>query len=152
MILNESGPVFTRSLRGCGLATAIYQIQDQLGIDELECAQLLTTCGRQSAGRVTARLAERIGHCLTEPIDQLFKQLQRTMTFLDQRGLNLTRFWMFGCGGSIAGMDHALTSQLGIKGRQWQLDQEHVSKSLSAIPAHAVFGAAIGFSLLRMEH
>jgi Tfp pilus assembly PilM family ATPase len=148
VVVNEDGPILTRSLRGCGLGTAIDQIQTQLSIDEMECAQLLTTCGIQAAGKVTSRIAEQIGRNIADSLDQLIDQLQRTLAFADQRGVKPKHIWLFGCGGTIAGMDQALSAQLDIEVRNWQLAPEQLARPLASLPAHAIFGAAVGFSLL----
>lgn len=151
VVLNEDGPVFTRSLRDCGLGSGIDQIQSQLGIDELECAQLRTTCGVRHAGNVTSRVSEKIGRILADCMDELLDQLQRTLAFVGQRGIKPRRIWMFGCGATIAGMDQALASQLDIGVRSWQLEPEQLSRTLTSLPSHAVFGAAVGFSLLKLQ-
>lgn len=148
VVMTEDGPVLTRSLRSCGLGAAISQIQKQLGIDELECAQLLATCGVQASGSVTSRLADRIGRNLASCLDELLEELHKTLVFAGQRGVEPQHIWLFGCGGAIAGMDQALSAQLDVGIRSWQLAPEQVTKSLASLPSHAIFGAAVGYSLL----
>lgn len=148
VVVSEQGPMLIRSLRSCGLASALNQILEQLGIDELECAQLLTTCGVQSGGSVTSRIADRLGRILAASLDELLDQLHRTLEFAGQRGIHPRHIWLFGAGGAVAGMDQALSSQLNLDVRSWQLAPEQVARPLASLPAHAVFGAAVGYSLL----
>lgn len=150
VILNDNGPVFTRSLRNCGLAAALNDVQEQLGIDELECAQLLTTVGIRRSGRIMARIADRVGRSFADCLAALLDQLERTLAFVRQRGMTPERIWMFGCGGTIAGMGEALTEQLRLDVRPWNPAADQLSRPVRNSGSLAAYGAAAGFSLLNI--
>ena len=152
LVMIENGqPVFTRVLRDCGLGKALDRIQSQLGINELECAQLLATCGINGRGEGSRIVAEIISRHLADEVDRLLESLQRTLEFL-QRGHSEmpSRMWLFGCGGAIRGLGDVLSEHLGIETRVWELEKDQLSRSLQSLPAQCVFGAAVGLSLLEM--
>lgn len=152
LVLIENGqPVFTRVLRDCALGKALDRIQSQLGIDEIECAQLLATCGIDGRGEGSRIVAEIISRHLVDEVEQMLETLHRTMEFLQrEHGETPNRMWLFGCGGAIRGLDDVLSEQLELETRTWALEKDQLSRSLQSLTAQCVFGAAVGLSLLEV--
>ncbi|MBA3482917.1 MAG: hypothetical protein H0T51_14000 [Pirellulales bacterium] len=160
-LVHNGVPVHVRSLKDCAFQTILETISRGLRLDEGDAELLLQKHGLTTAsgGIRSAELAASpapgssvIDDLLEQPLNRLTLELRRTLDFWRgiTRGKLPEAIFIFGGGGTLAGIGDRLTEQLGIRVGPWQLPAEEPADAAQLPPA-CLLGAAIGLSAVAWE-
>jgi Tfp pilus assembly PilM family ATPase len=143
-LVHNGVPVHVRSLKDCAFQTILEKISQGLRLDERDAELLLQ---KQGLATNSTRSASVIDDLLDQPLARLTQELRRTLDFWRgiTRGKLPEAIFIFGGGGTLAGIGHRLTEQLGIRVDPWQLPAEE-SADAAQMPPACLLGAAIGLS------
>lgn len=147
-VVHEGRPVLCRRLRGCGQQAIMQLLQEKLGVDPLECRQLLVRYGLPAAESCITSAATSIQRIIGRMLDHLADEVRRTAQFATyQLRLTPKRMWLFGGGATIRNCAHFLGQETGVPTANWNL-------AGTECPSDAVeplFGIAAGLSALAWE-
>jgi Tfp pilus assembly PilM family ATPase len=149
-LVQKGVPVLVRSLKNCAFQDVLTTIADGLRVDERDAELLLQKHGLQplqEKGR-----GDVIGELLEGPITRLTQELLRTLEFWRgaTRGQAPATIYVFGGGGTIAGIGERLTQRVGVPIESWRLPLEN-STDAAWMPPACLLGVAAGLSALAWE-
>ena len=145
-LISEGLPVFTRSFRECGLATAIEQAREQFGLSSEDVWQLLSNVAAQGSDPHALQNAKRLLTRLFEgTFMEFLEEVLKTQSYLASQAYKLrpSRIWLFGGGALIPGVIEGLRDATGLDVRRWGLPSTNRSESNAL---HALYGPAIAMS------
>lgn len=140
-------PVFSRTLRGCGLQTFLQPLRADLRLSTGECQQLLARFGLPLPGESASIASQTAQRLIANPLKSLVDEIARTLDYLGHqfRELQPRRIWLFGGGALIKNLPAHLSQRLRIPAAAWQL------KAGQDDPGAPLYGIAAGLSLLAWE-
>jgi hypothetical protein len=148
--VHKGAPVFVRSLRDCGFQDVLQTVASGLRLDERDAELLLHKHGfRSAASRDGDGVVEDL---LERPVARLTQEVRRTFDYWRgaSRGQTPEAIYVFGGGGTLAGIGPALTERLGVAGEAWQMPLERPADA-SWMPPACLLGVAAGLSALAWE-
>ena len=152
-VVSDGRPLFTRHLRSCGFGSLTDAVSRALNVSEDEAVQLLTEHGlpdpeSHMPGR--QELQNVIGEIAGHPLNELAKELKKTISFLQMQYPRLLpeRLFLLGDGAVVNHLTALLSQKVGIPVHTWRLPAaENGSPNRSRI-LPAVLGAAAALSTL----
>ncbi len=153
-IVSGGSPAYVRSLKGCGLHHLLKSLCENLDVTQEEALRLLQEHGiTSSASPDPSPMAELIEEIIAEPISQLVKEYQRTVSHLQcqRRTLVPKRLTLFGGGATINGLAAHLSPRLESRVQVWQFPDEHPDLAKQPSLPGCLFGPAIALSALAWE-
>ncbi len=144
---------FTRVLRHCGLRSAVEAISTDMGIGELDVAQLLISYGVDSARHAGGTIGSRLDVMLCDHVRRFQDELIKTLEFLRQHLPESVpdSICLFGGGATIAGIAARLSDQTRVETRSWKLEPSQLDPGLHALEFQSLFGVAVGLSILETD-
>jgi Tfp pilus assembly PilM family ATPase len=156
-LVSHGVPVLVRSLKDCGYQSVAESIAKGLRMSSSDAESLLLKFGLKAsaddanaAGQVGAESV--IDDLLHPPINHLIHELHRTFDYWRgvTRGQSPAAVYLFGGGGTLAGVGPRLTEQLGLPVHPWRLPFDSRASTANMPPA-CLLGAAVGLSALAWE-
>jgi Tfp pilus assembly PilM family ATPase len=150
-LVHQGAPALVRSLKDCAFQDAVRKASSGLHVDERDAEILLQKYGVASAGS-EAHSSHVIADMLAEPLSRLAEEIRRTLGFWQgvTRGHAPRFIYLFGGGGTIAGVGERLSKLLGLAVEVWRLPPEAADGDGDVFPA-CLLGAAVGLSALAWE-
>lgn len=148
VVATPDGPVFVRTLRGCGLGEWYRTAAGRLGLSEEEAAELLSgDLAASSAADAGTEIDRLVREVTEEPTSRLLGELDRTLAYLRLKHPDLApaALRLFGGGASITGLETTARERLGIPVGRWDLPRR--DRFGAAVPAE-LLGVAAGASAL----
>jgi Tfp pilus assembly PilM family ATPase len=151
-LVHHGVPVLVRSLKDCAFQNVLDAVAKGLRLDEHDAEILLQKHGLDDHNGAHRGSAAVIGDLLERPINRLAQELRRTLDYWRgvTRGQIPEAIYIFGGGGTLAGVGRRLTDQLGIAVEPWQLPVERPADA-DFIPPACLLGAAVGLSAAAWE-
>jgi Tfp pilus assembly PilM family ATPase len=156
-LVSHGVPVLVRSLKDCGYQSVVESIAKGLRMSSSNAESLLLKFGLKAsvseANTARPEGAEGvIDDLLQPPINHLVHELHRTFDYWRgvTRGQSPAAVYLFGGGGTLAGIGPRLTEQLGLPLRPWGLPFDGRASATNMPPA-CLLGAAVGLSALAWE-
>ncbi|HVJ87920.1 MAG TPA: hypothetical protein VM452_19815 [Caulifigura sp.] len=150
-IVSRGRPVFTRTLRDCGLNAAIKSAADRIRFEPDELHELLMACGQSSSfgPLASARSSEILRELTDRSLRRLEPELQRTLRFLKRQGKDLVpaRLLVIGGGALLPNVAERLTETAETPTAVWQMNGGR-REVADADRMQAVFASAIALSTL----
>lgn len=149
--LLDGQPQFTRTSIHGGCLEVLETIAQTFELDIPEAELLLSRYGLP--GSVNVELCTHIEHCLTEPLDFVLQEVDRTVNFLASRypGRGVESCLLIGGGAAIANLSEWISRQTGLATRAWSLNSTAGSPGdCDLIPA-PLFAQAAALSALALE-
>jgi type IV pilus assembly protein PilM len=89
-----------------------------------------------------------IADAAAEPIQELIRQIRRTLEFMEvqRRQIQLASIWLMGGGASMRNAAHYLQNALGLPVHIWNLSPNDMPIPCAALARSAVFGPAVALS------
>jgi len=153
-IVLDSRPVYVRSLKDCGMHPLLSKLSENLDVTQEEAQCLLQEHGIAStASTDPSPTAELIEEIIAEPISQLVKEVQRTVSHLQcqRRPILPHTLTLFGGGATINGIAELLSQRLETKVQVWRFSNEHPDLAKQPSLPSCLFGPAIALSALAWE-
>jgi Tfp pilus assembly PilM family ATPase len=151
-LVQHGAPTLVRSLKDCAFQNVVDAVAAGLRLDEHDAETVLQKhCldSRDGAGRGSAGVIEDL---LERPLSRLVHELRRTLDYWRgvTRGQVPESIYIFGGGGTLAGIGKRLTDRLGMHVEPWRLPAEHAADA-ELMPPACLLGAAIGLSAAAWE-
>jgi Tfp pilus assembly PilM family ATPase len=141
-------PHFVRCLRDCGFASTIAALTKGLSISSEEAQKLLTERGLPlRSGQTDDELQSVIEEVITEPLNVLVEELERTIGFLRQqrRALVPTKLVLFGGGAAVNNIAPYLADRLDLPADTWTIHGRAHTETRIPVP---LLGPAVALSTL----
>jgi type IV pilus assembly protein PilM len=172
-IVGDERPLYTRRIQGCTFGLVIEGIMRAFNITLDEAQHLADTQGlaiensapdapssqnsptvgiENARGKALSHVDRSIQTALTaaaeSPIEELIKQIRRTLQFMEaqRRHLQPTAIWLMGGGASLANAASFLQHAAGIPVNVWQMEMEQTGDARTAPHRPGVFAAAAALS------
>jgi type IV pilus assembly protein PilM len=147
VLVQQGQPLYCRALRGGGVQSMMQPLEQSLGISPAECHQLLLRWGIGQQADAAAGLAGAMMRLLSEPVDCLLSEIQRTIGFIAQQftASPPKRIWLLGGGAAIRHLPEYLASHLGLPVQPWSIDADRREA------ADAQYAVAAALSILTWE-
>jgi Tfp pilus assembly PilM family ATPase len=151
-LVHRGAPALVRSLKDCAFQSVLETIAQGLRLDERDAEMLLQRYGLDAAHNGERGSAGVIEDLLDKPLNRLTSELRRTLDYWRgvTRGQLPEVIYIFGGGGTLAGIGRRLTDQLGLRVEPWQLPAENQAHA-ALLPPACLLGAAIGLSAAAWE-
>jgi Tfp pilus assembly PilM family ATPase len=146
-VLRGFTPLYTRTLRDCGLRRLAAALAENLSISDIEVEELLSTSGLPGTSS-TSEVQELTAEVAGDTIRVLTAQLEKTLAYVDNEwpGTVTEELWLFGGASGVRHIADYLTDKTGFRVRTWQLPGSTEEASLDA-----PFGLAAAMSSLAWE-
>ena len=151
-LVHNGAPVLVRSLKDCAYQNVLDAISTGLRLDERDAESLLQQHGLDAAHGAEFKSAGVIENLLEQPLNRLTVEIRRTLEYWRgvTRGQLPEIIYVFGGGGTLAGIGPRLARQLGVHVEPWQLPTE-VPAHAALLPPACLLGAAVGMSAVAWE-
>ncbi|QDU54772.1 type IV pilus biogenesis protein PilM [Aeoliella mucimassa] len=158
VLLHRLQPVYIRQLKNTSLADAFTQIAEQLDLDEGEVVELLQSVSL--GGQMATDVDEVVAELLEPTIASMVDELKRTLSHLENFGRKTTgsqsstapkRYYLFGGGATLRGIDKVLQRRAGGEFRVWKLDAENEAFAESKGTPLCLLASAMALSALCWE-
>ena len=161
VLLDNGSPVYIRQLKQTALGDTLDQFATELELDEDEATELL-----QSVNLAPARseeldeISELVAEILEPTLHSMVAELQRTLSHLDNFGRQLTpkrlrlapnRFYLFGGGATIQGIDRLLSQRVGGTFSVWSSGDDDQAMAKSKGTPLCLLASAMSLSRLCWE-
>ncbi|HID76451.1 MAG TPA: hypothetical protein EYP56_10695 [Planctomycetaceae bacterium] len=151
-ISRQGYPQYTRHLRNCGAGQLVEAVGHALNLREDESIELVFGCGLDGAGpggrdeQVTAILAE----IATPVFGSLAEEIRKTLTYVEMQYPDLLPSWLclLGDGATVDGAARALSENLEMPVRLWQMASEGMAQHPSHAAPQPLLAAAAALSVL----
>jgi type IV pilus assembly protein PilM len=136
-------PLYSRSLRDCGLSRVAKALAETLGVSIIDAEQLLAERGLPGK-ESTSELQELTGQVIADVVQALIEQLETTLSYIEVEwpGTLVDGLWLFGGGASIRNMPFHLSEKTGLVVKSWSLPDSDDPQGEGA------FGVAAALSAL----
>lgn len=153
-VVHEGRPVYARVLKESGLDRMIRSLSEGLGIRAEQASGLLQQYGLSGLKlRHADEMSLVVAELVKEPLDQLERELSRTLSYLNglRRTIQPRQIFLFGGGGLIQGVAQYLTRQLKIETSVWELNPNQLEGATRGAESQCMFGPALALSALAWE-
>jgi Tfp pilus assembly PilM family ATPase len=150
-LVHERTPALVRRLKDCGYGRMVAAIERELRLDSRDAERLLLKYGL-SCPDAAASCAEAVDVALAQPLEQLARELKRTLTYWhgQARASAPQAIYMFGGGASLPGIDRRVREIANLDVHVWNLAPENPADAEFLPPAH-LLGPALGLSAIALE-
>jgi type IV pilus assembly protein PilM len=150
-VVVDGQAVYVRGLKNCGLQRVLDVITKELQLSEDEALQLLQEQGLSEAA--TTETSRIVAELIGEPLEQLHRELARTITHLQgqRRSIVPQGVYLFGGGATIRGLAEHLTEKLDLEHRVWQFGGSDANGSHVDGLQTCLLGPAVALSALAWE-
>jgi Tfp pilus assembly PilM family ATPase len=152
-LVRQGVPALVRSLKDCAFQDVLDAVSQRLRLDQRDAEILLRKHGLEMDETAeTLRSYGLIEDLLAEPVTRLVQEIRRTIGYWQgiTRGKTPEAIYLFGGGGTLAGVDRRLSEMLGTTVESWTLPIYRAGDA-DAIPPACLLGAAAGLSALAWE-
>jgi len=148
VLVAKGRPLYTRTLRGCGLQNWMLPLQTNLGLSLEECQQLLVRYGLPAPQQAASVASQTTLRLIANSLQSLVEEIERTLDFLGHqfRDRKPRRLWLFGGGALVRNLPAYLSQRLRIAAVPWQIHS--AGEDLEA----PLYGIAAGLSQLAWEN
>lgn len=143
--IQNGRPVYTRMLKGCGLAELNELLGDELQADPLRVAEVMASLGTGDRSSAAAQLVEELARPWVERLESALRETLRHLR-MHRKRLAPQKLLLMG-GGASLGVEQRLSKQTGVPCQVWSLPG---SPEAPAAP-QAVLGPAIACSALAWQ-
>ncbi len=149
--LFDGQPRFQRTSIDGGVADAVQVVQDTFSLSVPEAELMLSRYGLADSGK--SGLASAVENCVSDSLQILLDELDRTLSFLSSRFPRqpVTRCLLTGGGAAIRNLDTWLGQQTGLAASVWSLKSHCGCLSQSSLLPAPVFAHAAALSALAWE-
>jgi type IV pilus assembly protein PilM len=149
----DERPLYSRRIHDCAFAKVVDAIAGGLDITLDEAQHLVEQDGVVAAGGqpgADPEAAKAITNAAANTLDELVRQLSRTLQFteMQRRHLQPTTVWLMGGGASMKNIGPYLAEALSLPVHVWTLESEAEPIACAAGSRAAVFGSAAALSSL----
>ena len=153
-VVGDDRPLYSRRIYGCAFGRVLQAVMDRFGVTLDEAQHLVDTQGVTSgeAGRSSddESIQAAIADAASDTLDELIRQLSRTLQFMEtqRRHLHPTAIWLLGGGASMRNIDAFLASALKLPVHVWQMPPEGEPIACASRRRAAMFAGAAALSAL----
>jgi type IV pilus assembly protein PilM len=150
-VVVDGKAVYARALKKCGLQRVLDSITKELQVSEDEALRLLQDHGLSDA--TTTEASNVVAELISEPLEQLRRELSRTISHLQgqRRSIVPQGVYLFGGGATIRGLAEHLSEKLELEHRVWQFGGSDATESNLNGLQTCLLGPAVALSALAWE-
>jgi type IV pilus assembly protein PilM len=150
-IVGDGRPLYSRRIHDCAFSRVLDAIMGAFIVTHDEAQHLVDSQGvaaDEADSSADRDMQHAIAESIAAPMEELIRQLRRTLQFTEaqRRHLQPASVWLLGGGASMRNVDSFLTGQLGIPVHPWSLPHEGDEIACAAGQRAAVFGNALALS------
>ncbi len=152
-IVGDERPLYSRRVHDCSFGRVLDAIMNVFDVTLDEAQYLVESEGvlaDSGASSGDPRTAQAITGAVSETVDELVRQISRTLQFteMQRRHLQPSAVWLMGGGASIKNIEPYLANTLPVPAHIWSLEPESAPIACAAGSRAAVFGGAAALSAL----
>jgi type IV pilus assembly protein PilM len=150
-IVGDERPLYSRRIHECSFGRVLDAIMSAFSVTLDEAQHLADSqglVGKQDESSTELAMQQAIAESIATPIEELIRQLRRTLHFTEaqRRHLQPVSVWLMGGGASMRNVADFLTGQLDIPVHSWSLPHEGDAIPCALGKRAAVFGNALALS------
>ncbi len=152
-IVGDDRPLYARRIHDCSFGKVLDSIMRIFGVTLDEAQHLVDTQGvtaPEGSGPADTRTQSAITDAAQETIEELARQIGRTLHFMDaqRRHLHPAAIWLLGGGASMCNIGPYLAQALAMPVHIWKMTAESQEMPWASGPRSAMFGGAVALSAL----
>jgi Tfp pilus assembly PilM family ATPase len=153
-LVGDDRPLYSRRIYGCAFGRVLNAIMDRFSVQLDEAQHLADTQGLTSSESTNFGGDQPIQAAITdaasETLDELVRQLSRTLQFMEsqRRHLHPTDIWLMGGGAAMRNVGGHLSDGLKLPVQIWQLPSDAAAVPSASSQRAAMFGGAAALSAL----
>jgi type IV pilus assembly protein PilM len=150
-VVGDERPLYSRQVHECGFGRVLDGIMHTFDVTTDEAQHLVDTQGLTISGSepsLTHEIQATITQAASQPLDELVRQIRRTLAFTEaqRRHLQPAAIWLMGGGASMQNLSAYLAEQTGLPVHVWSLPADGINLPCAAGHRSSVFSGAATLS------